>query len=236
MVGEELDAGDEMGGVGESSLLCLVEEPLPGSPHGVFFGLVSVSLATGEIVYDAFEDDGDRAALSTRLEHIRPAELLVSAELSPRTKRFVQAVATQGANPPRVETIKPDAFTSARPGDGDDGDAAVAIGVRSAAAREQIGAMPPSAQVCLRVVAGYLRDFKLGRVLELAPHARPFSTAGRDMVLDGATVRNLELFENETNHTSTGSLFWVSGARFACSGSAYVSTCRQVLCSPGTSD
>lgn len=212
MVGEELDASDEMGGVGESSLMCITEVPLPESPHGMYFGLVSVSLATGEIVYDSFEDDGDRAALSTRLEHIRPTEILVSADLSPRTRSFIQAVATTGTEPPRVEVIAPDAFPAAGLDSDDDASAAsvAAVGVRSAAARDQIAAMPVSAQVCLRVIAGYLKDFKLGRVLELAPHARPFSTAGRDMVLDGATVRNLELFENETNHTNTGSLFWVS--------------------------
>lgn len=87
MVGEELNNSDDAfatAGLGASNyLLCLAEHPgsFPTSNHRkTRMSVVAVSLTTGEIVYDEFDDDTDRSNLATRVTHIQPAEVLVSGE------------------------------------------------------------------------------------------------------------------------------------------------------------
>jgi hypothetical protein len=86
LIGEELDASDDAAACagGSNYLMCMNEEEpaiAPGSGGsgggegvgGATISLVAIELGTGDIVYDTFEDNADRTAFQTRIEHLRSA-------------------------------------------------------------------------------------------------------------------------------------------------------------------
>ena len=52
-----------------------------------------VQPATGEIIYDVFEDTVTRSELETRITHIQPAELLLPPALSTPTEKLIDQLA-----------------------------------------------------------------------------------------------------------------------------------------------
>eukprot|EP00041_Stephanoeca_diplocostata_P035824 m.1278691 g.1278691 ORF g.1278691 m.1278691 type:complete len:231 (-) comp24765_c0_seq10:2418-3110(-) len=117
MVGEELNNSDDAFATAElgssSYLMCIAEHSaaFPTTNHRkTKISIVAVSLATGEIVFDEFEDDTDRSNLATRVTHIQPAEVLVSVDVSARTRGFLKHLAVRGDHPPRVEVLCPTVF------------------------------------------------------------------------------------------------------------------------------
>lgn len=76
-----------------SYLMCLVEEKRGGHGHDerVYTGMVAVQPATGDIIYDAFEDTYMRTELETRLLHIEPIEILIPFKnISQPTEKLVK--------------------------------------------------------------------------------------------------------------------------------------------------
>ncbi len=67
--------------------------------------------------------------------------------------------------------------------------------------------LPDALQVCIGVLIGYLRDFKLEGVFHLINNFRQFSST-QHMLLNGTTLNNLEVLTNSTTKTEKGSLFW----------------------------
>eukprot|EP00041_Stephanoeca_diplocostata_P035826 m.1278584 g.1278584 ORF g.1278584 m.1278584 type:complete len:800 (-) comp24765_c0_seq2:484-2883(-) len=220
MVGEELNNSDDAFATAElgssSYLMCIAEHSaaFPTTNHRkTKISIVAVSLATGEIVFDEFEDDTDRSNLATRVTHIQPAEVLVSVDVSARTRGFLKHLAVRGDHPPRVEVLCPTVFDK-RPD-------VIAETLDTLGARDRsqatgldglekvLTALPERVLCCIYALAVYLKDFHLGRVLELTSNARRFTDQGEHMRLNGATVANLELFRNSTDGGAMGCLFWV---------------------------
>lgn len=110
---ESTDDGDSLSNAG-AALLCLSESLMGGmgADERVSIGLVSVSPATGEVVYDEFVDGAMRTELEvspsrlvlyfanqrqTRIAHIKPCELLLPAKgLSPHTDKMLRHYVENG--------------------------------------------------------------------------------------------------------------------------------------------
>jgi DNA mismatch repair protein MSH3 len=56
----------------------------------VVIGIVAVQSTTGDIIYDAFQDNALRDELDTRLQHIQPVELILPKELTPQTEKLIR--------------------------------------------------------------------------------------------------------------------------------------------------
>jgi DNA mismatch repair protein MSH3 len=82
---------------GSSYLMCLIEEKRGGNgpDDRVQTGMVAVQLATGDIIYDTFEDTYMRSELETRLLHIEPTEILIPATTSKPTEKLVKHLSLQ---------------------------------------------------------------------------------------------------------------------------------------------
>eukprot|EP01137_Pigoraptor_chileana_P029740 Opistho-2@15305 len=63
--------------------------------HNAIMRYQAVRPATGDIVYDEFDDEVSRSELETRLVHLQPSEMLLPASLSPRTERLVANMAVK---------------------------------------------------------------------------------------------------------------------------------------------
>ncbi|XP_066129780.1 DNA mismatch repair protein Msh3 isoform X2 [Saccopteryx bilineata] len=122
-----------------SFLLCICEdkENVKDKKKGnIFIGIVGVQPATGEVVFDGFQDSAARAELETRLLSLQPVELLLPSCLSEQTEALVHRATTA-------------------------------------------------------------RNFK------------QFSGEMEFMTINGTTLRNLEILQNQTDMKTKGSLFWV---------------------------
>uniref|UniRef100_A0A8D2A4N2 DNA mismatch repair protein MSH3 n=1 Tax=Sus scrofa TaxID=9823 RepID=A0A8D2A4N2_PIG len=122
-----------------SYLLCLCEnkENVKDRKKGnIFIGIVGVQPATGEVVFDSFQDSASRSELETRILCLQPVELLLPSDLSEPTEMLIHR-------------------------------------------------------------ATAVRNFKqLSGEMEF-------------MTINGTTLRNLEILQNQTDMKTKGSLFWV---------------------------
>eukprot|EP01137_Pigoraptor_chileana_P029742 Opistho-2@15310 len=212
LVGEDIDSLDDaetQGGLPQSTyLMCLSEDRTKG-PDNVRIAFVAVRPATGDIVYDEFDDEVSRSELETRLVHLQPSEMLLPASLSPRTERLVANMAVKWGNDDgmRLERLPNDQFDHTGAFSRitefySSGNAATAHPL------ESITSLPSGVVACLSALIGHLREFGLESALKLTSNVVPFSSRNV-MTIGGTAATNLELFKNATDGSERGSLYAV---------------------------
>lgn len=220
-------------GSGSSStghLLCITESSAKGwgNDEKVHVGIVAVQPATGDVVYDDFEDGFMRSEIETRLLHIAPCELLIVGELSKATEKLVRHLSGSKLNVfgdqvrvermDRSKTAAVEAHShvssfyaekmkngdagNARGGGGGGSDGAEASGLL-----QNVLGLPEQVTVCLSAMITHMTDYGLEHVFELTKYFQHFS-ARSHMLLNGNTLVSLEIYQNQTDHSSRGSLFW----------------------------
>ncbi|PWN47643.1 hypothetical protein IE53DRAFT_238042 [Violaceomyces palustris] len=221
------------------SLVSVVErlEGVEGGEEKVSFGLVSIQVSTGSIIFDQFSDGYVRSELETRMAHLQPAEILLPPNLSRATEKLIKhlsdrVIGTSGEMI-RVERAEKvfdynEAFGLVTKfyeedgrGDGDEG-----LGEDltefdtpqggSAMAKEKRGevlsvvvSLPHLVLSSLAATIQHLRSFQLCSIFDQTTHFQSFSSS-TSMLLDSNTLTNLEIFRNSTDPSSgKGSLLWV---------------------------
>ncbi|KAF2795618.1 DNA mismatch repair protein-like protein msh3 [Melanomma pulvis-pyrius CBS 109.77] len=201
-------------------LLCLTESNAKGwgTDEKVQVGLVAVQPATGDIIYDDFEDGFMRSDVETRLLHIAPAEFLIVGELSKATEKLIQHLSASKTNvfgdKARVERVeKPktmaaqayshisnfyaDKMKSSQDSNSD----------HQGAILDKVHQLSEHVTICLSAMITHLSEYKLEHVFDLTKYFQPFS-ARSYMLLNGNTLSSLEIYQNQTDYTGKGSLFW----------------------------
>ena len=200
-------------------LLCLTEVNSKGygNDEKVHVGIVAVQPATGDIVYDDFEDAFMRTEIETRLLHIAPCEFLMVGELSKATEKLVLHLSGSKTNVfgdkirvervPKHKTMAAEAHNHVsnfyagklKVSQDDDG--------KSGKILDKILGLPEHVTVCLSAMIRHMAEYRLEHVFNLTKYFQPFS-ARSHMLLNGNTLTSLEIYLNQTDHTSKGSLFW----------------------------
>ena len=200
-------------------LLCLTEVNVKasGNDEEVHVGLIAVQPATGEVVYDDFEDGFMRSDIETRLLHIAPCEFLIVGDVSRATDKLVMHLAGTRANVlgdrARIERVNKHKTTAAeahshvsnfyadrlKSTPDDDG--------KSGKILDKILGLPENVVVCLSAMITHMTEYGLEHVFDLTKYFQPFSGRSR-MLLNGNTLSSLEVYQNQTDHTTTGSLLW----------------------------
>jgi DNA mismatch repair protein MSH3 len=199
-------------------LLCITESNTSGSDERVHVGIVAVQPATGDIIYDEFEDGFMRGEIETRLLHIAPCEILIVGELTKATDKLVKhlsgskmnvfgdkvrvervarskTAAVEGHS--RVSTFYAEKLKSTDAGD--DGKATALL--------EKVLQLPDQVTICLSSMIDHLSEYGLEHVFDLTKYFQSFS-ARSHMLLNGNTLTSLEIYQNQTDYSSKGSLFW----------------------------
>ncbi|GAM43368.1 hypothetical protein TCE0_047f18119 [Talaromyces pinophilus] len=199
-------------------LLCITESNTSGSDERVHVGIVAVQPATGDIIYDEFEDGFMRGEIETRLLHIAPCEILIVGELTKATDKLVKHLSGSKMNvfgdKVRVERVAR-SKTAAVEGHsrvssfyaeklkstnaGDDGKASALL--------EKVLQLPDQVTICLSSMIDHLSEYGLEHVFDLTKYFQSFS-ARSHMLLNGNTLTSLEIYQNQTDYSSKGSLFW----------------------------
>ncbi|XP_060571566.1 DNA mismatch repair protein Msh3-like [Ruditapes philippinarum] len=226
MISEDMNETSE-GDVGQAVsmatnyLMCICEHEVPKGEQKTPIGIMAIQPSTGDVIYDSFDDTTSRAELETRLAHIQPAECILPSNVSMETEKLLngfQTLCFHGDDKLRLEKIDADlfkfnsAFTKVSQFYTD------SYSDDSSQLQTVIN-LPPCVISCLAALIVYMEDFKLDKILREVSNFTQFSTKSTYMHIDSHTVRNLELFQNITNHGEHGSLFWVINQTVTPSGS-----------------
>ncbi|XP_028313343.1 DNA mismatch repair protein Msh3 isoform X2 [Gouania willdenowi] len=223
LVGEDvnpvcpLNVGVEDGSCGdvgmdppESYLLC-ISENWDKLKKQLTVGLLAVQPSTGDILMDSFTDGASRSELEARVLKINPVEMLVPSDLSEETHRLLQSITNASAqvdDRARVEQRDRDQF---------DFTSAMNTITEFCSQLQQEGShflstvasLESPVICCLGPLIQYLQEFNLERVLQCESSFRRLSCEFEGMILSAATLRNLEILNNQTDGGVRGSLLWV---------------------------
>ena len=201
-------------------LLCISESKAKGggTDEKVEVGILAVQPATGDIIYDTFEDGFMRNEIETRLLHIAPCEFLIVGDLTKATDKLVQHLSGSSTNVfgdrIRVERVGKSKTMAAEAhshvtkfyldklkkndnaSNGKDQDLL-----------DKVLNLEESVTVCLSAMITHLTEYGLEHVFDLTKYFQSFS-ARSHMLLNGNTLTNLEIYHNQTDHSAKGSLFW----------------------------
>jgi DNA mismatch repair protein MSH3 len=199
-------------------LLCLTEDNVKGygNDEKVHVGIIAVQPTTGDIIYDDFEDGFMRSEIETRLLHVGPCELLIVGDLSKATDKMIMHLAgsktTVFGDKIRVERINKHKTMAAEAHNhitsfysdklkGEDNTA------RASKVLDKILGLPEHVCICLSAMINHLADYGLKDVFTLTKYFQSFS-ARSHMLLNGNTLTSLEIYQNQTDYSIKGSLFW----------------------------
>uniref|UniRef100_A0A8C9B4R7 DNA mismatch repair protein MSH3 n=1 Tax=Phocoena sinus TaxID=42100 RepID=A0A8C9B4R7_PHOSS len=196
-----------------SYLLCICEnkENVKDKKKGnVFIGLVGVQPVTGEVVFDSFQDSASRSELETRILCLQPVELLLPSDLSEQTEMLIHRTTAVSVRDDRIRVERMDnmcfeyshAFQEVTEFYAKD----IVDGSQSFSGIINL----EKPVICsLAAIIRYLKEFNLEKVLSKPKNFKQLSGEMEFMTINGTTLRNLEILQNQTDMKTKGSLFWV---------------------------
>ncbi|KAM6930900.1 DNA mismatch repair protein Msh3 [Xenentodon cancila] len=204
------ECGDVVVDPPDSFLLC-ISEGWDKPKKQLTVGMVAVQPSTGEVFLDCFPDGPCRSELESRLLKINPVEILVPSDLSEQTQRLLTIItdaSAQADDRVRVEKMDSTQFEFAS-----------AMNTvtefychdqqQDSRSLSSVASFESPVISCLGPLIQYLQEFSLERVLRSKSSFRRLSCESECMILSAATLRNLEILNNQTDGSVKGSLLWV---------------------------
>lgn len=201
-------------------LLCITESNAKGwgTDEKVNAGILAVQPATGDVIYDDFEDGFMRTETETRLLHIAPCEILIVGNLSKSTEKLVQHLSGSKNNifgdKVRLERIEKSKTMAAQAYTHVSNFYAGKLKVptyindeKAVKILEDVLKLSENVTICLSAMITHMTDYGLEHVFDLAKYFQSFG-ARSHMVLSGTSLTSLEIYQNQTDHSEKGSLFW----------------------------
>ncbi|KAI9238745.1 MAG: muts domain V-domain-containing protein [Podila humilis] len=208
-----------------------------GADEKVKLAVIAVQPATGDIIYDEFLDGHFRNELETRLLHIQPTELIVPVQtMSKATEKLLSHLTAsssqrraggsiRGQDDVRIERtegfVKYDkAFhlvsefysSNVKQEQQEKGTQKSETGSESGAPTPMeallntVLGLSKNLTIVLSAMITHLTDFGLAPIFRLSKYFECF-TSRSHMLLNGNTIANLEIYKNQTDGSSRGSLF-----------------------------
>lgn len=198
-------------------MLCITESKAKGwgTDEKVDVGILAVQPATGDIIYDNFEDGFMRREIETRLLHISPCEFLIVGDLTKATDKLLQHLSGTSSNVfgdrsriervPKSKTMAAEAYSHVTQFYADK--VKNTSGERSSALLDKILKLPEPVTICLSAMITHLTEYGLENIFDLTKYFSSFSTRSH-MLINGTTLESLEVYRNSTDHVEKGSLLW----------------------------
>ncbi|XP_018420707.1 PREDICTED: DNA mismatch repair protein Msh3 [Nanorana parkeri] len=201
-----------------SYLLC-VSENLERSKHKksdtLIFGLVAVQPSTGEVIYDNFPDSKSCCELETRILRLQPVEILVPSDISDGTEKLISSITTaclRDDDRIRIERMDSLHFQYSQAFQLINEFYSYESHLSPCASSERISRILrlDRTVICsLAALITYLKEFNLEKILHNPNQFVPMSNSVECMNINGTTLRNLEILQNQTDQKTKGSLIWV---------------------------
>ncbi|EED81705.1 predicted protein [Postia placenta Mad-698-R] len=215
---DEMNSTDDLDPSSAPALMCLVEELKGGmgADERVLVGMVVISASTGDVVWDEFEG---KSFCSTRMVHSKPYELLLPRDkLSKPSEKMIHHFTQYELHSPnhkiRIERTQEDltyteAFSYLTRFYSDQTKAAIASeSYNSGKLMAAIADFPKLVVQALAYAVKYLSDFHVEDSLRETKFFAEF-TERTHMLLNSNTLTNLEIYRNETDYMTKGSLMWI---------------------------
>lgn len=181
-------------------------------------GVLAVQPATGDIIYDTFEDGFMRSEIETRLLHISPCEFVIVGDLTKATDKLIEHLAGSSTNVfgdrsrvervPRSQTMAAEAASHVTQFYADKlKEATSSQNEQSSSLLEKVLQLPEAVTICLSAMITHLTEYGLEHIFDLTKYFESFSTRAH-MLVTGTTLESLEVYRNATDHAEHGSLFW----------------------------
>ncbi|XP_016076774.1 PREDICTED: DNA mismatch repair protein Msh3-like [Miniopterus natalensis] len=211
-LGDALHADETVTDASSGCLLCICENIKDKKKGNVFVGVVGVQPATGAVVFDSFQDSGARSELETRMLCLQPVELLLPSHLSEQTESLIHRVTAASVRDDRIRVERMDAMyfeyshafqvvTEFYAKD--------VVDIKGSQSFSDIINLEKPVICSLAAIIRYLKDFNLAKVLSKPKNFKQLSSEMEFMTINGTTLRNLEILQNQTDMKTKGSLFWV---------------------------
>ncbi|KAL4068083.1 muts domain V-domain-containing protein [Scleroderma citrinum] len=214
---DELGSVDDLDKYGAPLLACFVETSKGGdSPDDqVSIAMIAITPSTGDVIWDNFDDSVMRSELETRLVHTRPAELVLPARgLSKLTERVLKHFSgSAAAHKIRIERYEKlmeytESFDFVAQFYTDKAKLTGAKDPRMEGVLGLIANLPQQVVVALAHAIKYLSAFSIADAFLGARFFSKFANRTH-MLLNANTLTNLEVYQNQTDYSSRGSLMWV---------------------------
>ncbi|KAI9840593.1 MAG: Mismatch repair protein msh3 [Thelocarpon superellum] len=210
--------GPSGGAPASGYLLCITETNAKGwgTDEKVQVGIVAVQPATGDVIYDDFEDGFMRSEIETRLLHIAPCELVIVGELSKATEKLLHHLSgstTVFGEKIRIERMEKSKTASAQSYNhiatfyAEKLKGAKTADETASNLLERVLKLSDQVTICLSGMITHMTEYGLEHVFDLTKYFQSFS-ARSHMLLNGNTLTSLEIYRNQTDHAERGSLFW----------------------------
>ncbi|KAM5192858.1 DNA mismatch repair protein Msh3 isoform 4-T4 [Mantella aurantiaca] len=172
-------------------------------------GYKAVQPSTGEVTYDHFPDSKSCSELETRILRLQPVEILLPSDISDGTEKLISSITTacvRADDRIRIERMDRLHFQYSQ--------AFQLIsefyGFGSGSERiAQILKLDRDVICSLAAVITYLKEFNLEKILHNPNQFVPMSNSVECMTINGTTLRNLEILQNQTDQKTKGSLIWM---------------------------
>ncbi|KAI0648249.1 muts domain V-domain-containing protein [Trametes meyenii] len=216
---DDLNSVDELDPNSAPPLMCLLEEPKGGlgPDERVKMAIIVISPSTGDVVWDEFDDNHMRTELETRMVHTKPYELLLpSKKLSLPTEKMIKHFTAHSHTEHRMRIERfsklmsyTDAFALLTKFYTDK------VQHASASASFNRGDLMAAVTEFSKLVVialahshKYLVSFNVADALRETQFFSRF-TERTHMLLNANTLTNLEIYRNETDYATKGSLMWI---------------------------
>ncbi|XP_075448431.1 DNA mismatch repair protein Msh3 isoform X3 [Ascaphus truei] len=194
-------------------------------------GYKAVQPSTGEVIFDSFLDSKSRSELETRILMLQPVEILIASEISDLTERLINSITSASVrDDDRIRTERMDYlnfeynqafqlisefYGNETPDSGGTEHISVNSHITSfkknycSQRLSQILNLEKTVICSLAAVIKYLQEFNLEKILRSPSNFTQLSSKCDYIKMNGTTLKNLEILQNQTDLRTKGSLMWV---------------------------
>ncbi|XP_023800522.1 DNA mismatch repair protein Msh3, partial [Cyanistes caeruleus] len=212
---DSVDVEEVAADVPDNYLLCICEngDNLKDRKKGdTVTGIVAIQPTTGEVIFDSFRDCASRSELESRVLRLQPVEIILPPRLSDQSEKLIHSITSMRLQDDRIRIERmenlnfeyshafqrvTDFYAKEVPGTAGPQNLSVVLSLDKPV-------------ICsLAAVIAYLKEFNLEKMLYNPSNFKRLSSETEFMTINGTTMKNLEILQNQTDMKTKGSLLWV---------------------------
>ncbi|CAN8220683.1 unnamed protein product [Coccothraustes coccothraustes] len=175
-------------------------------------GHKAIQPTTGEVIFDSFRDGASRSELESRVLRLQPVEIILPSRLSDPSEKLIHSITSMRLQDDRIRLERmenlnfeyshafqrvTDFYAKEVPGTAGPQNLSVILSLDKPI-------------ICsLAAVITYLKEFNLEKMLYNPSNFKRLSSESEYMTINGTTMKNLEILQNQTDMKTKGSLLWV---------------------------
>uniref|UniRef100_A0A803XNJ1 DNA mismatch repair protein MSH3 n=1 Tax=Meleagris gallopavo TaxID=9103 RepID=A0A803XNJ1_MELGA len=201
---DSVDVEEVTTDVPDNYLLCICEngENAKNRKKGdILMGVMAIQPTTGEVVFDSFWDCASRLELESRFLRLQPVELILPSSLSDQSEKLINSVTSMRyAYFMYSLTVPTRTLHFAAP---------TIMQSQGPQKLSVILSLDKPIICALAAVIAYLKEFNLEKMLYNPSNFKQLTSETEYMTINGTTMKNLEILQNQTDLKTKGSLLWV---------------------------